>query len=97
MAKKGQKFKKYDKELKEKIVKEHFKTGIGYLGLSKKYNINGKTIESWIRSYKTHGGLSVAKRGRPKGKIEEQIDYKERYEILKKFQEFLKEVDREKK
>ena len=40
-------------------------------------------------------GLAIKKKGRRKK--EENIDYKERYEILKKFQEYLKEVDQEKK
>ena len=56
MAKKGQKFNKYDSTLKYEICKKHFEEGF--------YN----------------------KKGRAK---EDEIDYKARYEILKKYQAFL--------
>ncbi len=97
MAKKGQKFKKYDLEFKKRIIREHKTTGIGAISLGRKYNLNSDTIRTWIRIDKRDGDLGVAKRGRPEVKYEENIDYKEKYEILKKFQEFLEEVDREKK
>lgn len=97
MAKKGQIFKKYDLEFKRKIVLEHKTTGMGSKGLARKYDINPETIQTWIRINKRDGELGVAKRGRPTTKSDENIDYKEKYEILKKFQEFLEEVDQEKK
>ena len=64
--------------------------------LSKKYNISYKTINTWIDKYKRQGNLENDinhNRGRKK---EENIDYKERYEILKKYQAFLK-AQRERK
>ena len=95
MASKGQKFRKYDLEFKLKVIRDKFENKWSYTELERKYKVSKKTIESWIRIYKRDGGLNVQKRGRPtKG---DNIDYKERYEILKKFQEFLKEVDLEKK
>jgi transposase-like protein len=97
MAKKGQIFKKYDLEFKRKIVLEHKTTGMGSKGLARKYDLNPNTIQTWIRIDKRYGELGVAKRGRSTTKSDENIDYKEKYEILKKFQEFLEEVDREKK
>lgn len=97
MAKKGQKFIKYDLEFKEKVLKERRETGIPIKILGAKYQIPYKTIQTWERISKRDGGLNKAKRGRPKKGEDEQIDYKEKYEILKKFQEFLEEVDREKK
>ena len=54
------------------------------------------TIDTWIRIYKRQGNLVndiYHTRGRKK---EENIDYKERYEILKKYQAFLK-AQRERK
>ena len=64
--------------------------------MGKKYNIPSHTINTWIRIYKRQGNLIndiYHTRGR---KIEESIDYKERYEILKKHQAFL-EAQRERK
>ena len=59
-------------------------------------NIIYHTIDNWIAKYKRQGNLDNDinhTRGRKK---EENIDYKERYEILKKYQAFLK-AQREKK
>ena len=64
--------------------------------MQKEYNISYKTIFNWLRKYKNTGTVKndiLQKRGRPK---EESIDYKERYEILKKYQAFLK-AQREKR
>lgn len=97
MAKKGQKFNKYSNEFRDKIINEYFSRNSGgsiYLG--KKYNISNYTIDTWIRKYKKQGNLDNDinhTRGRKK---EENIDYKERYEILKKYQAFLK-AQRERK
>lgn len=96
MAKKDQKFKKYDDEFKYKILNEYLSGNGGSKSLAKKYNISSNTIDTWLRKYKKQGNLNndiYHKRGRPK---EENIDYKERYEILKKYQAFLK-AQREKK
>ena len=97
MAKKGQKFNKYSDEFKYKIINEYLdgQNG-GSRILSKKYNISYKTINTWIDKYKRQGNLENDinhTRGRKK---EENIDYKERYEILKKYQAFLK-AQRERK
>lgn len=88
MASKGQKFKKYPKELKEKVLKEYFDGEAGYTSLSKKYNIPFQTINTWIDTVKypkRHLGAGQ-KRGRPK---DSETDWKEKYEILKKYQAFL--------
>ena len=47
-----------------------------------------------IYTFKRQGHLNNQKKGRPK--VDTDIDYKERYEILKKYQTFLK-AQREKK
>lgn len=52
-------------------------------------------METWVRIYKRDGSLDVKKKGKPKQ--DENIDYKEKYEILKKYLAFLEEVDQEKK
>ncbi len=93
MAKKGQKFRKYTLEFKEEVLKKYF-DGRGLRSLGKEYDIPFKTIGTWVRKYNKEGTLKPRKRvGRPKGKT----NYKEKYEILKKFQIFLEEVDREKR
>lgn len=89
MASKGQKFKKYTKEFKETVLEEHH-NGYSSKYLSLKYGVPMGTIDTWgyqIRYPKT------GKLGRPK---KEDIDYKERYEILKKYQAFLKEQQKRK-
>ena len=97
MAKKNQIFNKYTDEFKNKILEEYLsgESG-GSISISKKYNISQYTIDTWIRKFKIQGSLTNdinKNRGRKK---EEDIDYKERYEILKKYQAFLK-AQRERK
>ncbi len=85
MAKKGQTFNKYDLDFKLKVVKEK-QEGMSYTALERKYSIPWQTIAGWMRMIKEVGGLEVKPRGQSNKK---DIDYKERYEILKKFQAFL--------
>ncbi|MDD4595628.1 MAG: helix-turn-helix domain-containing protein [Candidatus Izemoplasmatales bacterium] len=95
MASKGQKFMKVPLETRLKIVEERILERKSYPYLSKKYGVSDNTIRTWVRIYKRDKGLDIRKKGR--STKEENIDYKERYEILKKFQDYLWEVDREKK
>ena len=96
MASKGQKFNKYSGELKKEIMNKYLNNQGTINSLSKEYNIKIKTVQNWI--YKINKKIDITidnkyKRGRRK---EENIDYKERYEILKKYQAFLK-AQRERK
>ena len=99
MATKGQKFKKYSKESKEEILRKYHEEFVSAKALSDEYGISVKTIENWL--YKSKKGKDIFtdhrqfSSGRPK-KEEGDIDYKERYEILKKYQAFLK-AQREKR
>jgi transposase len=93
MAKKGQTFQTYSLELKEKVVKE-YQEGQSKSSLSKTYNIPKGTVATWVHKVHVQGTIAPKKRRRP---AQGPVDYKERYEILKKFQDFLQEVDREKK
>ena len=96
MALKGQKFKKYSDELKQVIVQKYLDGNGSSRSLGKEYGISYKTIENMIYRYK-HPELKTGKRrGRPKESNLTKEDWKERYEILKKYQAFLK-VQREKK
>ena len=95
MASKGQKFKKVPIEIKFEALKERIESGKSYRYIAKKYDVSYETVRTWARIYKRDGGLEVRKKGKPRK--EENIDYKQKYEILKKFQSFLEEVDQEKK
>ena len=97
MASKGQKFNSYSPNIKQEILDKYF-AGYGSIGsLSKEYAVPDGTIAGWI--YKSKLGIDIkvnhksGNSGRPK---EENINYKEKYEILKNFQTFLK-AQREKK
>lgn len=95
MARKGQKFNKYSMEFMMKVTMEHIKEGKSCRDLGDKHNISRKTVETWVRRYKIQGNLIEKAKGRPKQS--EETNYKEKYEILKKFLESLEEVEREKK
>lgn len=89
--------KHYSDEFKYKVLKD-YKSGKygGYFRVAKRYNIHHCTVWNWIKKDRIQGNLDndiYKTRGR---KREENIDYKERYEILKKYQTFLK-AQREKK
>ena len=86
MAKKGQKFKEYNEEFRLQVIKENIEGKKSARFLSKKHLIPKGTIDTWIYQFK-HNGPIRKKRGRPKQK--EETNYKEKYEILKKFLESL--------
>ena len=95
MAKKGQKFKKYNDEFRNSVVNDYFNNLGGVRVLAKKYDISYRTIQNWVN--KVNKGQSVSPNNHLKGrKKDDNIDYKERYEILKKYQAFLK-AQRERK
>lgn len=93
MAKKGQRYNKYNIELKNKIIKEKDQR-ISYHELERKYKIPWQTIAGWVRMIKEDGGLEIKPRGQGNSK---KPDYKERYEILKKYQDFLATSKQKKK
>lgn len=86
MARKGQKFRNYSAELKEEILKKYWSKVPAHT-LSVEYGIPQGTIEMW--NYNLKHGRVGRKRGRQKKKNLTLEDYKERYEILKKYQVFL--------
>lgn len=94
MASKGQKFKKYDLDFKLRVLHE-YKEGYSESYVSEKYAVPIGTIKTWSQIANKYGSLDQVKKGRPKGtKLK---DYKERYEILKKFQDFLVKKGQEKR
>ena len=96
MAKKGQKFTRFTDEERTEIVYKYLSGKYGYKLLAKEYGISWKTVESMIRKYRRTGTTISEQKGRPKEKDLTKEDWKERYEILKKYQAFLK-AQREKK
>ena len=99
MASKGQKFKSYPEELKAEVLRKYLEEYIPSSALEVEYGIPQKTIRNWASKLRQGKNVLVDQRqfssGRPP-KNEEKIDYKERYEILKKYQAFLR-AQREKK
>ena len=98
MASKGQKFNSYSPELKNEILEKYFSNQASFRSLAREYNISLGTIKTWIRNSKK--GIDITVDHRPgntgrKSKSDNE-NYKEKYEILKKFQAFLK-AQREKK
>ena len=93
MAKKGQQFKKHSPELKEKILKEYFEDGIDTYSLERKYGVSHNTIHTWIHKSKKSIDVRIDHRPGNSGRVKSNDltieDYKERYEILKKYQAFL--------
>ncbi|PKK97240.1 MAG: hypothetical protein CVV58_02280 [Tenericutes bacterium HGW-Tenericutes-3] len=94
MASKGQKYGKYSKKFKLQVILEKIEKGVSYSELASRYQVPEGTVITWVYQYRKHGGFNKQPKGRPKN---DEIDYKERYEILKKFQDYLEVVDRKKK
>lgn len=95
MSRKGTKQRKYSNEFLEKIICENQKEGKSAKYLSEKYGIPKGTIDTWGHKYRKRGKIIRHKKGRKKQS--EEVNYKEKYEILKKFIESLEEVEQEKK
>ena len=92
MAKKGQKFNKINLETKLEICRKHFEEYVPETPLAKEYNLPVGTIRYIFNNYRKGYGFE-RKKGIEKGKKRKLIaleDWKERYEILKKYQAFLK-------
>ena len=98
MASKGQKFNKYNEDIINEILNE-LRIGKSSLQISRERNIPAKTIRTWKLKRILHPEL-YPNQGQKHGRIKEsnltKEDWKERYEILKKYQAFLK-AQREKK
>ena len=95
MASKGQKFLIYSKNEKNEII-ERYKNGESGYQLAKEYGIPVGTLKSWKSKIDHLDKISGNKRGRQKEKELTKEEWKERYEIIKKYQAFLK-AQRERK
>jgi transposase len=95
MSKRGQKLRSYTDELRKEVVNKYINGLSGRVALANDYNIPLKTINNWLCKY-NHGYDLISKNSLKGRRKDENIDYKERYEILKKYQAFLK-AQRERK
>ena len=89
MATKGQKFRKYTEAEKEEILQKYLE-GYSARYLGELYGISRKTIETWKQKILHPEKITGNRRGRISEKNLTKEDWKERYEILKKYQAFLK-------
>ena len=81
--------KKYTNEFKKKIIEEYVSGNESFYSLERKYNISNSSIKNWYyKFYKKGIDLATIKDNR--GRKKEEIDYKERDELLKTNQAFLK-------
>ncbi len=93
MASKGQKFQKVSPDVKREILFKYFNGEGSPRMLEREYGVSFSTIKTWI--HKTKKGIDVTinhqkgNSGRKKLKGLTLEDYKQRYEILKKYQAFL--------
>ena len=79
----------------ERIISEYLEGKESLKSIAEKYEIKSrKTVFGWLKKYRNTGTTNNDKRGRPLKT--EEIDYKVRYEILKKYQAFLKEQQEKK-
>lgn len=92
MKKNNRFLEKYSIELREKIVKLVLYEKVSYREIEKKYNIPRNTAFNWVKKFKQRGTVKPMLGGKPHN----EINYKEQYEILKKFQAFLKEQQEKK-
>ena len=92
MSKKGQKYKDYPSNIKLEVVSKAL-DGRGYRSIANDYpDIPVFTIKNWVNKAKNNIDVTKDNRGyhsRPKTKNLTLEDYKERYEILKKYPAFL--------
>ena len=93
---KGQKFIRFTNEERAEIVNQYLSGQGSYRSIAKERGISWKTVESMVRKYRNTGTTISEQKGRLKEKDLTKEDYKERYEILKKYQAFLK-VQRKRK
>ena len=89
--------KHYSTEYKQMIIDEYNSGNLGgYTKVAEKYDLSDDTVYNWVVKNRKQGNQINIPYKRVGRKKEIDIDYKERYEILKKYQAFLK-AQREKK
>lgn len=99
MAKKGQKFMEYDNDFREKVVLDYLNSNLGYKKIAEKYFIESwKTVETWVRKYKSIGTTDNQKvwnikkipslpQGRTREKVKFISTFKNKYDLKDLFDE----------
>ncbi len=89
MAKKGQRFNRYPEEFKEALRQAYLNGEETCNSIARKYSVPLNTAHKWTQKWNhpEKYGPKGLKKGRQK---DSEIDWKERYEILKKYRAFLK-------
>ena len=85
--------KRFTNEFKAKVINEYLDGQGGRRFLAKKYGLIPSTIKYWLDTRDKDGKLKEDRRKTRSGRLKKEPtidDYKERYEILKKYQAFLK-------
>ena len=90
MGLKGQKYKNWDENIKNEII-DLLNKGHSARELARKYPVSRGTISTWQQKLlHPNKYIKSGNRGRPKEKNLTKEDWRERFEILKKYQAFLK-------
>lgn len=66
---------KYDPQLKVAIAREYLTSDLGYITLSRKYNVPGRTIQGFVKWYKEKYAEDLAEEVPPQSN--NQVDEKE--------------------
>ena len=88
--------KRFANEFKAKVINEYLEGKGGRRALAKKYGLIPSTIKYWLDTRDKDGKLKEDRRKTHSGRLKKEPtidDYKERYEILKKYQAFLEARD----
>ena len=84
--------KRFTNEFKAKVINEYLEGKGGRRALVKKYGLIPSIIKYWLDTRDKSGKVKEDKRKTRSGRLKKEPtidDYKERYEILKKYQAFL--------
>jgi len=95
MASKGQNFLNYTEEEKNEIIQKYCNGETSGYQLAKQYGIPVSTIKTWKYKIDHPEKITGNKKGRQRKDLTKE-DWKQRFEILKKYQAFLK-AQRERK
>jgi len=81
---------KYNIETRKKIIELVLNQKVSYREIERNYGVPRNTAFNWVKKYRERGNIA------PLQNAYDNINYKEQYEILKKFQAFLKEQQKKK-
>lgn len=92
MQKNNKYLEKYDIEKRKKMVNLIINKEMSYREIEKIHNVPRNTVFNWVQTFRKTGSVETSKIS----KKDKEINYKEQYEILKKYQAFLKKQQEKK-